>query len=102
MQQTIPASFTGFEIGTRRAMAEQLAAMNAACEPVAYLVAEQRDGDWCLGDEWVTRHTTVDDARADAERTRAPYVVGVLAVVPVDGGRLYPDPDAQGQPGVRR
>src|SRR5687768_14580466 len=80
----LPVGVAGFRVGARHAMAEQLARELAAADstaPVVYLVAEIRDGDWCLGDEWVMRFDTLEDARAYASQVREPYRVGVLAVV---------------------
>jgi hypothetical protein len=91
--RSVPRDVDGFRVGHRHAQAEQLARELAAAdgvEPVAFLVAEVRDGDWLIGDEWVARFDDLDEARAEAAKVQAPYRVGVLAVVPVDGGRLYP------------
>lgn len=89
----VPAGVDGFRVGARHERAEQLAHELAAADgsnAVVYLVAEIREGDWLLGDEWVTQFDSLDEARAYASGVREPYRVGVLAVVQVDGGRLYP------------
>jgi len=50
-------------------------------EPVAYLVAERRGGRWMLGDEWVCRYDTLDEARTAAADCDEAYDIGVLIVV---------------------
>jgi hypothetical protein len=88
----LPAGVAGFRVGSRHVEAQRLACELAAADgtaPVVFLVAEIRDGDWLLGDEWVSRFDSLDEARVYASQVREPYRVGVLAVIQVDG-RLYP------------
>jgi hypothetical protein len=81
----------GFRLGSRHAMAERLMAAAQEAEPVAFVVAEFRGGTWLLGDDWATWFETLDEARSFAAATPSPpYWVGVFAVVPVDGGQLFP------------
>jgi hypothetical protein len=86
----VPSTVEGFRLGSRHAMAERLAAADCA-EPVAFVVAEFRTGKWLFGDDWSIWFETLDEARSFAAATPSPpYWVGVFAVVPVDGGRLFP------------
>lgn len=86
----VPVDVEGFELGGRHVLARELAAADGT-EPIAYVVAEFRAGQWLLDDEWASWFDSLDEARAFALATPSPpYWVGVFAVVPVDGGRLYP------------
>lgn len=63
--------------------------MTTQTPPVAYLVAERRDGQWILDDGWTHRCDTLDEARQVAAQWRShagydPANVGVLAAVVVD------------------
>lgn len=50
-------------------------------EPIAYLVAERRGGEWLLGDDWTERCDTAAAALESAARGRASgYDCGVLVV----------------------
>jgi hypothetical protein len=94
----VSADVDGVRIGGRYAQVEQLVQELAAAdgsEPVAFLVAEYRDGHWLFGEDWAVRFSTCERAQEYAATVRTPYQVGVLAIVPVDGGRLYPDPDGR-------
>lgn len=58
-------------------------------EPVAYFVAERRDGQWLFGDEWSPEFPTLAEARAEAHswRNHVPTEdIGVFAVVQVEAG----------------
>jgi hypothetical protein len=66
-----------------------------ASDPVAYLVAERRDGQWLLGEDYATPRDTLAEARELAARTPEGYEVGVLAVVEID-----PNPERAARPGT--
>lgn len=57
--------------------------------PVAYLVAERRDGRWIIGDDWSPEFATLDEAQTEAQKWRdgvlshSPEDVAVLAVTVV-------------------
>jgi hypothetical protein len=68
--------------------------------PIAYLVAERREGAWLLGDDWIQRCDTLADAQEVAEKWRAakwyssdPADVAVFAIVMAE-----PVPSAVGTP----
>jgi hypothetical protein len=64
-------------------------ALDAKPVPIAYLVAERREGDWMLGDEWTSRCDTLTEALDVAERWRQHrYEVGVFAVVAIAVGNV--------------
>jgi uncharacterized protein YjhX (UPF0386 family) len=89
--RSVPRDVDGFRVGHRHAVAEQLALeLAAATEPVAYAVVEFRDG-WMFEPGWMDFFDTLVEAKAYAATVAVPYRVGVLALMPVDGGRLYPD-----------
>ncbi len=57
-------------------------------DPVAYLVAERRDGQWIIGDDWTTCRYTLDEAEQIAAQWRShghgnPADIAVLAVTVV-------------------
>lgn len=61
--------------------------------PVAWLVAERRDGQWLFGEDWACVHSSRSEAdytSVDWSRHMAPGdAVGVFAVIPV---AVYRDP----------
>lgn len=70
-------------------------------DPIAYLIAERREGLWCLGDDWTSRRDTLAEAQVVAEEWRRakwysadPGDVAVFAIVMVD-----PDPKPDGHAG---
>lgn len=53
--------------------------------PIAYLVVEQRDGVWMLGDEWAAPCETVAEAREMAVRwAQFGRPVAILAVTLIE------------------
>ena len=73
-------------------VAEFIAEGVLANPPVAYLVAERREGRWIIGDEWSPEFATLAEARETAGRWRgfghlARADVAVLALTVVSDAR---------------